>query len=214
LKHLFAITLLAVTLISGQEPAGQPASPDHAPTVAHAQEAAQHGEGEAPMPNEILWKWANLAVLVGVLWFLVGKGAATFFRSRTEEIQRGIREAAQVRADAEARAAQIESKISNLSGEIEQIRAASKVEISAEAARIQAETQAHLSKIQAQAEREIASATKQASVELRAYAAQLAVEIAEKQIRQRLDTTIQEDLANGFVNDLRQEAPAATRSVQ
>ena len=119
------------------------------------------------MPNEIWWKWANFAVLAGGLGYLIGKNAGPFFRSRTEEIQKGIRDAAEVRAEAEARAAAIESKIGNLSGEIERIlKATSKAEIAAEGARIQAETQAQIAKIQAQAEMEIASATKQATARI------------------------------------------------
>jgi F0F1-type ATP synthase membrane subunit b/b' len=214
LRTFFAIALFVVTLAFGQEAPSDAAGRSHAPSNERAQEAAHEEGGEAVMPHEIWWKWANLAVLVGALWFLVGKNVTSFFHSRTAEIQKGIRDAAQVRADAEARAAEIESKISNLSGEIERIRATSKAEIATEGARIQAETEAQLTKIQAQAEAEIASATKQARVELKAHAAQLALEIAENQIRQKLDPRLQEDLANGFVNDLRQEGSAGARSVQ
>lgn len=213
MRTVLAIALFVVTLAFGQEAPGD-AGRSHPPAHERAQEATHEEGGETTMPYEVWWKWANLAVLVGVLWFLLHKPIGTFFESRTAEIQKGIRDAAQVRADAEARAAEIESKISNLSGEIERIRAAAKAEIATEGARIQTETEAQLTKIQAQAEAEIASATKQASVELKAHAAQLALQIAENQIRQKLDPRLQEDLANVFVNDLRQEGSAAAGSVQ
>ena len=157
------------------------------------------------MPNEIWWKLANFAVLVGGLGYLISKNAGPYFRARGEEIREGIREAAEVRAEAEARAAAIESKLGNLSGEIESIRTAAKAEIASEAARIQAEAEAHIGKIRNRAEMEIASATKHASADLKAYSAQLALELAEKQIRQQLDPRTQEQLADTFVNDLRQE---------
>ena len=54
---------------------------------------------------------------------------------------------------------------------------------------------------------EIASAAKTATLELKAYSAQLALELAEKQIREKLDRA-QDELANAFVNDLRQEKSA------
>lgn len=196
MKRLIATTLLAAALAFSQ-----------------AHEEAKHGEshasGEAPMPNEIWWKWANFAVLAGGLGYLIGKHAGPFFRSRAEEIQKGIRDAGQVRAEAEARAAEIERKLGNLAGEIETIRAKSREEITAEGARVQAETEAQIRKIQTQAEMEIASATKNATLDLKAYSAQLALELAEKQIRQRLDQSTQEDLANAFIGDLKREDSAS-----
>jgi len=225
LKNLLGIALLAGALTFAQErpaanePAGDATGhaqgavqPSASSEQHHAQQEAKHGEahaeGESPMPNEIWWKWANFALLAGGLGFFISKHAGPFFRARTEGIQKGIQDAATVRAEAEARAAQIESKISNLSGEIENLKATSKAEIASEGARMQAETQAQIAKIQAQAEIQIASAAKSASLDLKVYSAQLAVELAEKQIREKLDTTAQENLASAFVNDLRHEKSA------
>jgi F-type H+-transporting ATPase subunit b len=229
LRNFLGIALLAATFAFAQEPKGAepkgpeptgdatghaqgPVVPSTSPQQGHAQQEAKHGEadaeGEAPMPNEIWWKWANFAVLAGGLGYLIGKNAGPFFRTRTAQIRQGIQDAARVRAEAEARAAEIESKISNLSGEIDNLKATSKAEIAAEGARVQAETQAQIAKIQAQAEMQIAAAAKNASLELKAYSAQLALALAETQIRERLDSRTQEDLANAFVSDLRQEGLA------
>lgn len=232
MRNLLGIALLATTLAFSQEhpaaahePAGDATGhaqgaiqPSASPEQHHAQQEAKHGEahaeGEAPMPNEIWWKWANFALLAGLLGYLISKNAGPFFRSRTEEIQKGIQDAAQVRAEAEARAAQIEAKIGNLSGEIESLKATSKAEIASEGQRLQAETQAQIAKIQAQAEMQIASVAKDASLQLKAYSAQLALELAEKQIRERLDARTQDDLADAFVRDLRQEQPAQVGGTQ
>jgi F-type H+-transporting ATPase subunit b len=211
LKYLPGIVLLAASFAPAQEHAPAQHVQRHEDA---AQRLAREAEEERPMPNELLWKLANFAVLAGGLGYLIAKTAGPYFRSRGEEIQQGIADAAQVRAEAEARAAAIESKIGNLSGEIESIRAASKAEITAEGARVQAETEAQIAKVQKQAEMEIASAAKHASLELKAYSAQLALALAEKQIRQRLDAGTQEDLANAFVNDLRQEKAQQAGGVQ
>ena len=74
---------------------------------------AQHGaEGGQPAmeasSNELLWKWANFAILVGALGYLVYKNAGAFFGSRTEAIRKGMEEADRLRQDAEARVAQME----------------------------------------------------------------------------------------------------------
>ena len=202
MKYVVGIALIATSLAFSQA---------HEPAPAHGE---SHSEGEAPMPNEIWWKWANFAVLAAGLGYLVAKNAGPFFRSRSEEIRKGITDAAQVRAEAEARASAIESRLVNLSADIEELRARSLEEINAEGARLQSETEAQIKKIQAQAETEIASATKNATLELKGYAAQLALELAEKQIRQRLDQPTQDDLANAFLHDLKHEKSAEAGRLQ
>jgi F0F1-type ATP synthase membrane subunit b/b' len=221
LRYALGIALIAASFAVAQEhatpqqPVGDATGHAQAPVEPtgnagqdHAQVAAKHGEGheEAPMPNEIWWKWANFAVLAGGLGYLIAKNAGPFFRSRTEEIQRGIADAAKVRADAEARAAEIESKVGNLATEVEGLRARSKQEIASEGARVQAETQAQIAKVQARAQMEIESASKQARLQLKAYSAQLALQLAEQQVRQKLDRGTHEELANGFIADIRQTA--------
>jgi F-type H+-transporting ATPase subunit b len=213
LTALFAAAPFLVQPVAAQEEHQTP----HATTAQeHAQAAAEHGEGheEAPMPNEIWWKLANFAVLAGGLGYLASKYGGPYFRERAAQIRSGIAEAAQVRADAEARAAEIERRVANLSGEVESLRARSKEEIAAEGARVQAETEAQIAKIQARAEMEIASAGKNASQELKAYSAQLALQLAERQIRQQLTPETQDDLASAFIDGLRDGKPALVERVQ
>lgn len=201
MRNVLVIALLAVTFAFAQP---------HEEHATKPVESAEHrleleAEEEKPMPNEIWWKLANFAVLVGGLGYLFSKYAGPYFRARSEEIREGIRESAEVRAEAEARAASIESKLGDLSGEIESIRSAAKAEIASEAAHLQAETEVQITKIRRHGEMEIASAIRHASADLKAYSAQLALELAEKQIRRQLDPRAQEDLADAFVNDLRHE---------
>lgn len=173
----------------------------------HAAASVEHGEGEAEhaMPNEIWWKWANFALLAGGLGFLIKKNAGTFFAARTASIQRGIREAAEMKAEAETRAAAIEKRISNLSSEVALMRQQSKDEMAAEGKRMEDDIARQLAKVQAQAEAEIAAASKHAHAELRAHASQLALELAEQQIRQRINGDVQQVLTDRFVADLRHQ---------
>ena len=181
----------------------------HAPQgTEHAKAAVEHGKdhAQAPMPNEIWWKWANFAILAAGLGYLIGKNAGPFFRTHTEEIQQGIRDAAAVRAEAEARATEIEKRIANLNAEVEALRQKSHEEIAREGERVSAETARLIAKIQRQAEADIASAAKNASQELKAYSAELAIQMAAQQIEQRMTQQSQEQLANAFVDDIRQKA--------
>lgn len=206
--------LLLTALFAAASMLPQSTSEAHGPEVPagqeHAGETMEHGEAheDARMPNEIWWKLANFAILAGGLGYLASKYAGPYFRERGEGIRSGIAEAAAIRADAEARAAEIERRIGNLSGELENLRAKSSEEIAAEGARLQAETGTQIAKIQARAEMEIASAGKNARLELKAYSAQLALETAERQIRQEMNPATQNELADAFIHDLRGEGHA------
>lgn len=170
----------------------------------HAKAAAEHGEGHdsGAIANEMLWKWINFAILfLGLAW-LARKYAGPYFQARAAAIRDGIEEARQIKADADARAAEIDRKIGNLSTEIESLRRGSREEISAEAARVRAETEQQLAKIQAHAEAEIAAAAKTASQELKAHAAALALKLAEDQLRNRLGPQDQNALVRSFTRNL------------
>jgi F-type H+-transporting ATPase subunit b len=200
---LLSAIFLTATLTFAQEP-----EKAQAKETAIEKTGEHTGESEEEIPHEIWWKWANFAILAGVLGYLTAKNAGPFFASRSAEIQKGIKEAALVKAEAEARAAEIEARIANLAAEIEVIRKNSREEISAEGARISAETAQTISKIQAQAEQDIASAAKTASLDLKAQAAELAIGIAEQQIRARLTQQTQDGLVDAFVHDLKRESKA------
>ena len=175
-----------------------------------AEKAGEHAEAaeQNEMPNEIWWKWANFGILAIGLGYLAAKNAGPFFASRSAEIQKGITDAAAVKAEAEARAKSIEARISNLAGEVQALRKSSQEAIAEEGARISAETAHTIARMQAQAENEIASAAKNASLDLKAQAAELALGIAEQEIRGRLTPQTQDGLVNSFVQDLKHEGKA------
>lgn len=177
---------------------------------ADAHAAADHGDHHGD--DLTLWKVANFAILAGALgWAAVRKGGP-YFRSRTTEIQKGIAEAARVRQEAEARAAEIERRIAGLAADVETLRRTSREEMAGEGERIQAETAQLLARISSQAEQEIASAGKLARRELRAYSVDLAIEIATQRVHDRMSPQTQESLVGSFVRDL--EKKRARREVQ
>jgi F-type H+-transporting ATPase subunit b len=203
LKQFLLCFTASACLLTAQHATEQPPAPGE-----HAKAAVEHGESheEARMPNEIWWKWANFAILAAGLGFLIAKNAGPFFRTRTEEIQRGISEAAAVRAEAEARAAAIEQQIANLSAEVDTLRQKSSEEIAREGERVSEETAQQIAKVQRQAEADIASAAKQATHELKAYSAELAINLAAQQIQAGMTQQNQDQLAEAFVDDIRRKA--------
>jgi F-type H+-transporting ATPase subunit b len=124
------------------------------------------------------------------------------FRSRTEEIQKGIKEAAQMRDDAEARAADIERRMQNLGREIDALRESAGKEFAQEGERITAEHAQHLARVQEQAQHEIAAAAKSARQQLKAYSADLALQIAVEKIRSQMFPDTQNTILDEFVQDL------------
>ena len=150
----------------------------------------------------IWWKWANFLILAGVLGFFINKQAGAYFRNRSEEIARGIKEAAMVKQDAEMRAAQIEKRLAGLGEEVGKLRSAALAEMANELQRIAAESERMVKRLQQQAEQEIELMTKAARHEIRVYSAGLAVDLAEQRIRAGLDSTTQTALANAFIQDL------------
>jgi len=164
---------------------------------------ALHAEetGAAAEPS-MVWKWINFAILAAGLGYLCSKLFPPFFRSRTAEIQEGIREAQAVKKEAETRAAEMDRRMAALGAEIEKFKTQANVEMQQEGARIGEDTKRQIARIEMQAKAEIETAGKIARRELQAYAAKLALDLAEQRVRQRLDAGADALLVNDFVKDL------------
>lgn len=107
-----------------------------------------------------------------------------------------------MKAEAEARAAEIEQRLANLAAEVETLRQNARQETAAEAERAGVRLRQDLEKIQSQAEQEIASAGRAARQELRRHAADLAVELAEQQIRSRMSPEVEDRLVGAAIQEL------------
>jgi F-type H+-transporting ATPase subunit b len=157
---------------------------------------------EAAEPDMTGWKWANFAILAVGLGYLIVKNVGPYFASRSLEIRKGIEDAQKIRADAEAKAAQIETRLANLGREVEAMRQSAREEAAQEGARIRQDTERELAKVQAHADQEIASALKAAQLELKSYSARLAVDLARQKVRDRMTPADQDALVQRFVVDL------------
>ena len=152
------------------------------------------------------WKWANFLILAGVLGFMISKVAGKLYRTQSEAITRGITEAAKVKQDAEARAAEIDKRLAGLQGDIETLRSEARAEMAAESDRISQDTEHQLKRLQHQSEQEIELMTRAARQQLKAYSAELALQLAEQQIRSRMNPETQDSLVRAFSQDLHSDA--------
>jgi F-type H+-transporting ATPase subunit b len=165
--------------------------------------AAEHGESaHGAADNTTLWKLVNFVLLAAVLGYFIYKKGGGFFAARSAEIQRGLVEAARVKADAEARYAEMEHRLKHLGVEVENLRQRTREESAAESARFRAETERSLKAIQVQAEQEIQAAANSARQQLRAYSAELAVGLAAAKIKQRLTPETDKAIVNTMIGEI------------
>lgn len=191
LRYLLALSVLTAGFALCQEPA-----------VAEHGQPAEAEKTEKEIPHEMLWKWINFAILAGVLGWIVKGNLPPFFAARTEEIQKGIAEAAAIKKEADARAADMEARLARLDADIEELKRKSREEMAAEGARIRRETESQLAKIQAHAQEEIAAATKIALRDLRATSAELAIALAEQKLRASMTASAEDTLLKSFAAGL------------
>ena len=160
--------------------------------------AAEHHEEEGD--PRLGLKWGNFLILAALLGYGIAKSLPPYFKSRSAEIAKGIEEASKLKADAEARAKQIEQRLSQLDVEIETMRAKAKLEMQVEADRIRRETENYLAKIHENGLAEIEAASKRAKAELKAQAAEQAIDLAEQRIRAGIQNG--GGLVERFISDL------------
>jgi len=192
---VMAVGLLWTPLSVAQEHGAQePAAREH--------EGKPEKEESFAERHEMELKIANFLILVGILGYFIGKNAGPFFAARSAGIRKDLDESLRQSQDAQARAAEVERRISNLEADIAALKAESEAEMRAEAELMKQRTAEEVAKIQAHAEQEIASAGKAARMELKRHAAELAVSLAEQKVRARMTPETQDALVQGFVQKL------------
>lgn len=177
------------------------------------EKAAQTGEDEPATLREgraegvsPIWSWANFAILAGGLGYLIVKFGSPWFASQSQAIRRGIAEAEEIRAQAEARAAEVDRKLAGLQAEIDSLKSEAHREQAAEAERVRQQAAADMTRIQGHAANEIEAAGKAERLQLKRYAAQLAVDLASQKIRNQMTPEVQTTLVERFAGDLQQPA--------
>jgi F-type H+-transporting ATPase subunit b len=144
----------------------------------------------------------NFAILAVLIVMFSKSKLPAMFRTRTDEIQRGMKEAQKASEDANRRLADIETRLQRLDADVAAMRAAADAEASAEDERIRQAAELEKKKIVEGAESEIAAAAKLARRELKTYVADLAVSLAEKRIHVDADTD--RALVGNFVAQLKE----------
>src|SRR6267142_6314408 len=151
-------------------------------------------------PGFELWKFANLAVFVIALVYILTRKAklGEVFQGRREGIKLELARAQQERDAALAKLKEVEERLARLDTEVATIKEQSVREAAEERERIARSTETEISKLSEQALREIESAGKAAKKDLRRYAAEQSVRLAEEIVRREMKP---EDEARLIAND-------------
>jgi F0F1-type ATP synthase membrane subunit b/b' len=167
-----------------------------------AQEAEHKTSENAGKPSMEVWKWANFAILAGILGYLISKNMGPVLVARSRQIREGLAAGERAKAEAEARSAAVMAKLSGLDQAIGQMKISAKEDQNREASRIQAETAAEMARIRQQSLLEIESAGKLARLEVRRHAAAAAIELAERKLRSRMSPDVQAGLLRNFTGEI------------
>ena len=163
--------------------------------------AAEEGK-EAESPLTEVFKWVNFAIVAGGIGWVLTKKAPPFFAQRAREIASGIDRAARLKADADRKRAEAETRLRNLSQEIDALRGAAESESQVEAARLREATLEEAAKVDRAAQAELQAAARAARMELKALAAHLALGRAESLVSAQMTPAAEEGMFQAFVQGL------------
>jgi F-type H+-transporting ATPase subunit b len=201
---VLAIGVTAVPASFAQEAKTGPQTAPRPGRVTRTEEKVETEESRL-----LVWRWANFLLLAAGIGYIGAKSGGPFFAARSRHIRKDMLEAAEVRKEAEERAAAVDRKLDNLAADIARLKEEAQQEGEAEVERLRRHREAERVKIQAHAQREIESAGKAARAELKRYTAVLAVELAQQKVRGRMNRGVQDVLVGEFVSDLASSLSAA-----
>lgn len=165
--------------------------------------AASEGGAQGGLLS-MLAKFLNFAILVGVLAYFLKTPLAAYLVSRSTQIRQDLVTAAEMKATAAARLAEIEQEMRALPGELESLKARGAEDVQAERARITQAAAAERARLLDHTRREIDSRLRIAKRELTAHVADLAVGIARRRIEQSITPEDQLRLLDRYAGQLKE----------
>ena len=143
---------------------------------------------------------ANFVFLALFFWMLLKSKLPKMFRDRTTSIQKALNEAKAASAEASRRLGDIETRLSKLDVEVNDIRTGAEREAAVEEERVRLAAEEDARKVVDSAEAEIAAIARSARHDLKSFAASLAVDIASHKIK--VDDDTDQALVRQFVSHL------------
>jgi F-type H+-transporting ATPase subunit b len=153
-------------------------------------------------PGWEAWKFFNLFVFIGLLFYVLRRPLSESLVARREAIRRELARAQEEKTAALAKLEEVRARLAHLDSEVEAIRAQAQREAAEERERIARATEEEMQKLRDHAQREIEGAGKAARQELRRYAAEQSVRLAEELIRRDMRAEDDARLMGNYVESL------------
>ena len=155
-----------------------------------------------PETLEIIWGGAAFLVVAFMLWKYAVPAMKTGMQARSDRIQRELDNAAKAKADADAQAADIRTRL----GDIDAERARMLADADETAARVLTEgrtrLEAELVDLQAKTDADLAMAGSRLAGEVEGQVGQMAAGAAEKLVAEHLDDATVQRLIEEFIADI------------
>jgi F-type H+-transporting ATPase subunit b len=209
MKQLATLLLILCLVVAWSATAQEPAN-----STAHS---AEKVSAETAHPNEAhgvhhepkflglpfwIWKLANMLLFLGLLVWLLRGPIGTAFAERTAAIRAAAAEARERRAKADQMAADIQSRLSQIEGEVRSIQDRARQEGERQKRDLIAAAEAEAAKILQSARNEVENRLKHARHELTEYAGELASERAKAILRERITEADQKKLFDESVRQV------------
>jgi len=134
-------------------------------------------------PGFEAWRFFNLAVFIGILFYLLKKPLTAAFKTKRETIRAELIKAEAEKQTALAQLTSTEAKLARLDSEAQAIRQRAEQEAAAEKSRITEQTEFEINKLREQATSEIERKSQLARLELRRFSAEESIRLAEEKIK-------------------------------
>jgi F0F1-type ATP synthase membrane subunit b/b' len=165
---------------------------------------------EAPSPADsatgYVFRWLNLALVLGAIIWALGKFGGPYFRASAQAIKESIHGAAAGRAAVEKELNEVTKQLAGLDAEVQELRRAAARESVSEGERLRELARSEAEKIARAAAAEINAAERAARQQLRILAARLAAERAAALVRQRMNAAVEQSLFGAFLGEIERDA--------
>jgi len=167
--------------------------------------AASEGHGEETVWNygfsgKMTWRIINSLVLIVVLWYLLKKPIATFFKERKAQIAKDLEDAKLQREKAERTLKDYEAKMAGMEQEIERLKAELKKSAAAEGEKVVANADRMAAAMVESAKLAAEQEVRKAKAELQAESVDLAVEMAEALISEKIGDDDQKKIVEEYLS--------------
>lgn len=157
---------------------------------------------EAFLHSGMHWKIINFVIFVGLLAYFLKNPLKEFWKSRCENIKSSLEEAQKLHHEAKELSDQLQKRFNHVEEEVSKLIRQLEEEGEAGKKRILEESEKLSQRIQLDAERIASHEVLRARETLKAEATQLSLDLAEKLIREKINSEDQKKLIREYVQEI------------